>query len=596
MNMMRTKAGLTLIETLITSFLLMAISIGIFSAFRQILVVMESIRTRSLATALANERLEIIRNIPYASVGTVSGIPAGVIPQEEDVIRNNYTFQVQTFIRNIDHDFDGTAGGFPNDTSPADNKLVEIRILCDQCQNYRTLAFTAMVAPKNVESASTNGSLFIYVIDANGEPVSNMDITLDNGTLIPEVHINDQTNVDGVLQIIDAPPAVSSYEVTAGKSGWTENRTYSSSDIGGSIPVFPHATVLQQQITQLTLVVDRLSTINIESVDEFCAPVGDFDFNLRGTKLIGTTPDVYKYDQSNATSLGGSLSLSTIEWDTYTITPIDSTYDLVGSNPLLSFTISPNEEKDITFLVAPKDANTILVSVKDGVTGLPISSADVTLSRGAENYTAITGQGFLTQTDWSGGGGQDTMLDDTMYFSSTNIDTGSPDGELKLRNTLGEYSATGELVSSTFDLGNISNLYELTWMPGSQPVQTGVDSAKFQVATNNDGTTWNFVGPDGTASTYYTYTNHTLNAIHSGNRYLRYKVFLNTADLNYTPSVSDVSFTYSGECTPPGQAHFTGLSSNIYDIDVDASGYDAVADTIDANVSWQSVEIILNPS
>ncbi len=596
MKYSHTKNGLTLIETLITAFLLMIITIGIFGTFRQILLVMESIRTRALATALANERIEIIRNIPYGSVGTVGGIPSGVVNPEEDIVRNNFTFRVQTYIRNIDQDFDGTIGGSPNDLSPADNKLVEIRILCDQCQKYRTLAFTAMVAPKNVESASTNGSLFINVIDANGQPVPNMDIDIDNSALSPEVHINDQTNADGLLQIIDAPPSTASYQVGATKSGWTLDKTYVSSDIGGSAPVLPHATVSQQQITQLTLVVDRTSTINVESVDEFCVPIGSFDFTLQGTKKIGTLPDVYKYNQSKVTNGAGSLVLNSMEWDTYTISPSDAVYDLIGSNPLLSFTIGPNESKDITFLIAPKVAKTVLVSVKDGVTGLPISNATVTMTKGAETYSSVTGQGFLTQTDWSNGGGQAMIGATDMYFSSTNIDTVSPAGELKLRNSFGTYSSSGELISSTYDLTNPSNFYELTWLPVSQPPEAGVDPVKFQAATNNDNLTWNFIGPDGTASSYYTSAIHTFHSSHNASRYLRYKVFLQSSDSNFTPSVSDVSFTYSGECTPPGQAHFTGLGIGTYTISASASGYDPSNTPIDTTAAWQSTELVLNPS
>ena len=198
--------GTTLIETLVAIAFFVGVVWGLYGAYAKITELTRIVRVKEIATTLGNERLEVIRNLSYEDVGTVGGIPAGVVPEEEDVTRAGFTFRVNTTIRNIDQPFDGTAGGSPNDTAPSDNKIVEVKIRCLECDSpteggYYTQFVTTTVAPRSLESSSADGSLFVYVIDADGNPIPDAEIHIDNGSLSPEVHLNDNTNDEGVLQI-----------------------------------------------------------------------------------------------------------------------------------------------------------------------------------------------------------------------------------------------------------------------------------------------------------------------------------------------------------------------------------------------------------
>jgi hypothetical protein len=93
--------------------------------------------------ALANEQLEVARNLPYSDVGIVAGWPIGKIPYQKTEIRHGANFVVTTTVRNIDDPFDGTIGGTPNDPSPADYKLVDLSLDCPNCKNFAPLKFTA---------------------------------------------------------------------------------------------------------------------------------------------------------------------------------------------------------------------------------------------------------------------------------------------------------------------------------------------------------------------------------------------------------------------------------------------------------------------
>ena len=238
----------------------------------------------------------------------------------------------------------------------------------------------------------------------------------------------------------------------------------------------------------------------------------------------------------------------------------------------------------------------VLVTVKDASTQLPLSDATVRLEGAGVDATLTTGRGFIRQTDWSGGAGQDDFTDPTRYFDSDwNVEINDPAGEFHLRKIFDEYEPSTYLISSTFDTGSVSNFHQMLWQPQDQPPDTGPDSVKFQVATNNNKTTWNFLGPDGTANTYYTLANQNLNSLHNGDRYLRYQAFLQTASTTWTPTISDASFTFTSACVPPGQVLFTGLNTGDYTLTVAKAGYQPFTDTIAVSSSWQQHEVILSP-
>ncbi len=85
------------------------------------------------------------------------------------------------------------------------------------------------------------------------------------------------------------------------------------------------------------------------------------------------------------------------------------------------------------------------------------------------------------------------------------------------------YANSGTFESATMDLGVGSNLSALNFT-ANQPSGTSV---KFQLATADASTgPFNYVGPDGTANTYFTSSGQATPAALNGHRYLRYKTWL----------------------------------------------------------------------
>jgi prepilin-type N-terminal cleavage/methylation domain-containing protein len=382
--------GFTLIEVLVGSAIFLIIALSGYRAFVTIMDAVGASQAKIAATSVANERFEVIRNLPYDDVGLVGGLPVGTFQREETITRNNYVFDLLYTIRSTDDPFDGTIGGSPNDSSPSDYKLIDLDITCEQCKIFPPLKFTTIVAPHSLETASTNGALFIQVFDANGLPVPGAEVHIENTNTNPDTIIDETTDNEGWIKIVDAPPGVNAYNIIASKNGYSTEETYPIGGDAGVDPLHPDATVVVQQVTQTSFSIDRLADIEVTSTDNLCLPLANIDFSLTGSKLIGN-PDILKYDTTDFTTDAlGTLSIQDLEWDNYAIAPNGVTYDIAGINPFPNFSLLPGETLDLNIVAVPHLANAILISIEDE-NGLPLQGASVTIEKDLFNETKITG-------------------------------------------------------------------------------------------------------------------------------------------------------------------------------------------------------------
>lgn len=584
-----TTSGFTLIETVVAIGLFLILIYGIYLSYANILESLTHAQLRVDATSLIEDELEVVRNMPYQDVGIQGGYPSGKLQAQKNIVLGGVVFTLSTTVRSIDDPFDGLAGGAPNDTAPADYKLVEIETRCDFCPGFVPVVMTGQVSPRGgLETTTNNGSLFVNVFDAFGEPVSGATVHVVNTALNPTIDITDVTNLSGVLQLVDIPTSTSAYQVSVSKSGYSSEKTYALGDPQNQNPLTPHATIASQQVTSLSFAIDRVSALTLRTLTDMCVPVSSASFLHEGTKLIGEDPNVLKYSTSVITNAQGALTISNLEWDTYSLSDTTAAYDISGTRPLFPLGLNPATTTPVFITMAPTQASGLLVTVKDGG-GNPLRDATVTLTRTGFSDTVITGRRTLTQTDWSGGG----------YSSqSGGIDDSVP-GSLSLVFASSTYPTSTEfIISNTFNVGTSSGalFYDFSWNPSSQPPATGVDSLRFQVAANNDDATWDFLGPDGTSATFYTSSSASLYGGHANNRYFRYKAFFETDDPAVSPTLSDVSFAISSFCVPPGQAFFNNLSVATYTLTIQKPGYQTFTDSaVSVSGSWQEYIATLVP-
>ncbi len=577
------RRGFSLLEILITIVIFLILSGGIFLTYANILEVIGKTHTRTLATSLLTKEIEYIRNLKYDDVGIVGGAPAGVIPQTKTVSYEGQQFIVSAYVRNIDDSFDGKVGQTPNDTAPADYRLVELQVDCTTCHGFVPEVMTTWAAPQNLESSTKNGSLFINVFDANGQAVGNANVLVRNTSTVPTITITDTTNNSGTLQLVDIPTSTNAYQITITKPGYSSAQTYVPAGAGNPNPVQPHATVATQQITAISFGIDRVSQIDVKTQDQFCAAVPSIDFTQNGTKLIGTGPNVFKYSQSFATNGSGIANRTGLEWDTYGFLNTDTGFDIAGSIPLPPFSINPNTTTSVTFLMSPKTSNSLLVTITDASSS-PVLGASVNVAKSGFSETKQAGEQQIVVTSWAG---------NTYLTQDGGIESEAIAGQLTLVQNAGVYSTSTNsyLISNTIDLGTATTTFHaLSWNPVAQPAGTNL---QFQIAaTNNPGAGFSFIGPDGTSGSYYTATT-TLSGQFNNNQYLRYKVFMNTTDETVTPKLQDLTVTYDSACVPRGQVFWPGLSTGTYTATVSKSGYQTATSSVIVGAGWQEVKLQL---
>jgi hypothetical protein len=109
----------------------------------------------------------------------------------------------------------------------------------------------------------------------------------------------------------------------------------------------------------------------------------------------------------------------------------------------------------------------------------------------------------------------------------------------------GLFVSSGDFVSSLKD-ANPATGSSPTWTTLSWTANTPSNTTvKFQVAaSNNSDGPFTFVGPDGTAATFFTVGGASLSQF-NGSRYLKYKSYLSTTNTSVTPTLSDVTICFN---------------------------------------------------
>ncbi|MBI4652945.1 hypothetical protein HY750_01705 [Candidatus Kuenenbacteria bacterium] len=599
-NFLKVNTGFSLVELLTTIGILMIVILGIYGMFEMAHKTLGSSGAKIIAIQLANQQMEIIRNLPYANIGTTEGWPHGEIPSSQTINKNNIEFTIQTTPTYIDDPFDGTA---PTDTTPSDYKKVEVKISWNRFFG-KPVSLISTFSPKGVESASNSGTLFIKVFDANGIDVPQASVYVENTDVDPDVIINAQTNNEGLLQLFSLPVSAGKYHIEVTKTGFSTDYTLPSNPPTNPNPTKPDASVLENLVTSISFSIDKLSSLNVYSVDENCQSIGNANFNFQGLKLIGADPNVYKYSQNQITNSAGKFIFNNnLEWDTYIaslISPTSTSYDLMGTNPLQPLGIQPNTTQDFYLILKPKTTNNLLVAIKDAGSNQPLSGAQVHLYRTGYDEIKITGFGVFRQTNWQGGSGQENFTDQTKYFSDNgNIDVTTSQGEVSLLPLIGqptdqykeefENTIYKDAAQTTAEWDIQAHEVKLKYENGqyhpsdvTQSLRVNntanriIDRATIAIQRDLNGQTIDlFLSADGGVNFEPITPGQAHDFVNSGYD-LRWKAILRTDDLQKTPVLEKITLNwrYSGTYPVYGE-----LISSTFDVGNSAVSY--------GNIFWQ---------
>lgn len=380
--------GFTLVETLVAVFLILIVFSGIFTAYQLGLRVIGQNKNRITAIEIANGEIEKIRNTPYRSIGITGGYPSGDLPALKTVVLNSLNYSVETRIDYVIDAADGISS--PADDCPNDYKKVEIKVFWSGILGGE-VKLTADISPESLiqECAETGGILSVQVFDAYGVMVVAPLIEVKNPTT--DENIRTATPAEG--RYFFSLPA-SNYKVVVSKNLYSTARTYGIDEVAN--PENSHPFILEGLLTENSFSIDKLSSITVETKgpEELGYPIiENVSFNLRGAKLIGTDSQenpVYKYSQNHINNELGQIDISDLEWDSYIFSILTPGLNL--TEPEQPVSLPPDVHQDIQLILEAE--NSLLATVSDSDTGLPVFSAEVKLDINTQ-YTGEDGKTYF---------------------------------------------------------------------------------------------------------------------------------------------------------------------------------------------------------
>ncbi|NCU41590.1 MAG: hypothetical protein EOM19_02590 [Candidatus Moranbacteria bacterium] len=378
----------TLIEVLLVIFIASTVVATFLNVFSQGSRLLLESKKSLVATSLANEYMEMIRNLSYDAVGISGGIPSGPLQAIETKEKNGTQYTIYTDVRYKDDPYDGILGGSPNDFVNTDYKLVTIRISWGSEGSQQDVRLSSIFVPPGMETSLGAGTLAINIIDAFGMGVPFVSITIKNdseGILFSTV-----TDELGNIFLPGAPEAQQSYEIVASKLSYETVSTYPPYPLSAFTPIDEHSSVLEGELTNKVIVMNPLAHLDIFFKDFVGNPLSNMQIQLIGGRLLGTLPtldDLYAYDNSFVTDTEGRISLDGMSPGTYSLffsEEVENEFEFISMKPTLDqeerkFFLEPGTSSEVNVIFSPRNKTMLSVLVKESVGEEPLSGTRVRL-------------------------------------------------------------------------------------------------------------------------------------------------------------------------------------------------------------------------
>lgn len=418
------KYGFTLIEALVLLFIFAVITTTFYAVFATGTTQIIETKNRLGAIAVANEKMEIIRNLNYDAIGTKklngdgsysAGIPGGDILEDESVAVNTKTYFVHSFVQYIDDPLDGKATGTtPIDLVPNDYKRVKVTVSWGLQSTTQIVSLVATFVPTGIEVASGGGTLSINVIDGTGTGVPTVTVHITNTSVTPHIDVTTQTDSTGNLMFPGAAASSQAYRIQASKSGYYSTTTYAPYPTTAYSPVDIDGSVVAAAFNQKTIVMDTAANLEFATKDALGTDMPSIGFHLVGGRKLGDTvvalpalPAIIPSLDSDFTSdSSAQKTVSNQASGSYIFTLLDTAqYQLIRLstlNAILNKVVAAGDATtNIDAIIADKNIASALVTVIDASTpAMPLSGATVHVTNALLGYDAtvttdIYGQSYF---------------------------------------------------------------------------------------------------------------------------------------------------------------------------------------------------------
>jgi hypothetical protein len=390
----RKMKGMTIIEGLI----LLAIFIIVATAFYEGFILgtnhILNVKKRLLAVGIANEKMEILRSLPYDEVAVSGGLPSGAIDPDELVVTSGNQFHILTAISYFDDPDDGTLA-MSTDSIPNDYKSAVIRVLWGGETAAETVILRSFFVPSGIETTAGGGILSVNVIDANGIPVQDASVRIQNSFVAPAVDTTLVTGANGNAALVGAKASSQKYIITVSKSGYETVTTLPPYPITAFYPNDVHMTAINDAFTTGIIISSLLADLHIEARDPLGVPVPNVNFDLEGGRVIGTTTGlapVYGYSESLVTDSSGNEDITDASPGAYYLNLNEASYtfwkaDYGSNNAANQIVLAPSGNLTATVIIINENSPGYFVQVLDKSNGNPVEGGVVKFENTGLGYS-----------------------------------------------------------------------------------------------------------------------------------------------------------------------------------------------------------------
>ncbi|EKE21194.1 MAG: hypothetical protein ACD_7C00312G0011 [uncultured bacterium] len=393
--------GVSIIEALVLIFIFSVVTMSFYSVFAVGTKYILNSKNKIIAISLANERMEMLRNLAYDNVAVVGGIPNGLIDPDENVAVGDKTFHVITDITYKDDPDDGVALGSPLDNVPTDYKTAKIIVKWGEETEGERATLVSRFVPPGVETSVGGGTFSINSIDYAGNPVSNVNINIFNDQVSPIVNYSTTMDSNGNLLLQGVPSdLVQNYKITMSKAGYETVVTYSPLT-AGFIPEDAHNNIIEGVLNEKTIIIDLLSDIAISSKDSLGDDLPNVTFDIYGGRRLddGTVdPSIslgtFSYTDTITTDGDGEFSDNDVNAGKYTLggfTFASGDYqfrkvDLGSDSDPAVFDVVAGTAFNTNVIFMDKNLDSAYICIKDSVSAAVVAGAEVKLRNTTLGY------------------------------------------------------------------------------------------------------------------------------------------------------------------------------------------------------------------
>lgn len=323
----RVTAGFSLVEVLVVAVVTVIVFGALFASFKYSLDLINLSRAKLSSLAVANDRMEYFRSLPYDDVGVVSGYPSGTIPQTSVINLNGINFYERVRVDYVDDPADGLAAADTNGII-LDYKQIRLEYTWNNKGATSSIQLLSNIVPRSIETTAGGGTARINVLDADASLLPGASVRLIGSSSTFPYDVTVFTDASGAA--LFNVPADSGYEVVV--TGTISGQDYSTAQtypptVAIPNPVVAPFSVLEADVSTLTFQIGELSDLEIVTYsalnegafrEEFTshdASIASSSVNVSGGSLV-LRDTLGTYDTSGYAYLGPITPTSLSEWQT----------------------------------------------------------------------------------------------------------------------------------------------------------------------------------------------------------------------------------------------------------------------------------------